>query len=73
MALGKQRKIKKRNARNGICFHLQLKQMILVGYNWLSDSYPVAIYVCLSAERTFGKVKTRWVSWEGTKEKYRWK
>lgn len=54
-------------------FYLQLKQMVLVGYNWFSDSNPVAIYVCLSAEKTFRKVKARWVSWEGTKEKYRWK
>ena len=45
-------------------FHLQLKQMVLVCYNWFSDSYPV----CLSAERTFRKVKARWVSWEGTNE-----
>ena len=45
-------------------FHLQLKQMVLVCYNWFSDSYPV----CLSAERTFRKVKARWGSWEGTSE-----
>ena len=28
----------------------------------------MAIFVCLSAKRTFGKVKARWVAWEGTKE-----